>query len=60
MFAQDGRAACRTARAVPPDVWAPVASGMACTRIFVGPQTARVYGSIGERRIVATFNRSGG
>jgi hypothetical protein len=42
------------------DALKPVGSDVACSEIYGGPAEARVTGTIGERRINATFNRSNG
>ena len=52
--------ACRAAGAVPAPAWQPVPAGTACTEIYGGPQTARVYGTIDGRGIDADFSRVNG
>ncbi|HEV2061987.1 MAG TPA: hypothetical protein VGR12_03965 [Solirubrobacteraceae bacterium] len=51
---------CRRLHRVRPSVFRPVPRDAICTREYGGPQTARIRGTIGRRRVDARFNRSGG
>lgn len=58
--AEDDRARCRVLRDAPADTWTPVPRRQACTQIYGGPQTARVTGVVGGRRVDARFSRRNG
>lgn len=51
---------CRRVFRLRPSVFRPVPPDTACTRLYGGPQTARIEGTIGRRRVDARFNRLGG
>ena len=52
--------ACRRLLAGGRALFAPTPRGMACTQIYGGPQVAVVTGSVGGRRVWATFRRRDG
>lgn len=54
------RAACRRLARDGPALFAPVPGNAVCTEIYGGPQKARVVGTLGGRRIWATFTRQNG
>ena len=54
------RAACRRLARGGPALFAPVPGNAVCTEIYGGPQKARVVGTLGGRRIWATFTRQNG
>lgn len=60
----DATAACarldELARSGWDEAFAPVPDDAMCTKIYGGPQTARVVGTWDGRTVDATFNRSGG
>ena len=41
-------------------LFAPLPKGIVCTEIYGGPQKARVVGTVGSKRIWATFTRQNG
>ena len=41
-------------------LFAPLPKGIVCTLIYGGPQKARVVGTVGGKRIWATFTRQNG
>lgn len=43
-----------------PTLFAPLPKGIVCTEIYGGPQKARVVGTVGGKRIWATFTRQNG
>ena len=51
---------CRRVHRLRPSVFRPVPRDAVCTRIYGGPQTARIEGTIGRRRVDARFSREGG
>jgi hypothetical protein len=42
------------------DVFEPVPEDTACTEIFGGPQRAEITGTLGGKRVDATFTRANG
>lgn len=50
------RALARAARST----WSPVPRDAVCTQLYGGPQTARVTGEVGGRRVDARFTRRNG
>lgn len=59
-FPGSGDLGCRTLAAAPAATWRPVPVDRACTELFGGPQTARVTGVVGGRRLDARFSRRNG
>ena len=54
------RPGCRALRRVPRAAFAPPDPGVLCTQEYGGPETARVTGRIGGRRVDAAFHRHDG
>jgi hypothetical protein len=52
--------ACRKLAAGGVKVFAPTPANTACTEIYGGPQKARILGTVGGRRVRATFSRTNG
>jgi hypothetical protein len=52
--------ACTRLLAAGRGVFAPTSSGVACTQIYGGPQTARIVGTLKGRRVFASFSRQDG
>ena len=52
--------ACARLVAGGPKLFEPLRKDIVCTEIYGGPQKARVVGSVGDRRIWATFTRTNG
>ena len=53
-------AACRRLARGGPTLFAPLPKNIVCTEIYGGPQKARVVGTVGGKRIWATFTRRNG
>lgn len=51
---------CSEARALASLLTAKAPVGRSCTQIYGGPQTARITGTIDERRVDRTFKRTNG
>lgn len=58
--ADGGQRFCDVLAALPPDAFDPVDPDRPCTKIWGGPQTARIVGHWQHGEIDAEFNRSGG
>ena len=52
--------ACRRLRGLPRSAFAPVPAGTACTELYGGPQTGRIRGTVGGRRVNARYSRTDG
>lgn len=57
---QDDAARCRALRQAPASTWSPVPDGQVCTRIYGGPQVARVQGRVDGRAVNARLTRVDG
>ena len=55
-----GDPACKELEALDPKVFEPVPSGMACTQIYGGPETAHVEGTLDGQPVNADFKRTDG
>lgn len=51
---------CRRVLGLEPAVFRPVPGDAVCTKIYGGPQEGRIEGTIGRRRVAATFTRASG
>jgi hypothetical protein len=51
---------CKELEALDPKVFEPVPSGVACTQIYGGPETAHVEGTLDGRPVNADFKRTDG
>jgi hypothetical protein len=51
---------CERLEALPARVFEPVPEGVACTQIYGGPDVAEIKGTIGGRKVDATFKRTDG
>ena len=54
------RRACREVESIPAGTFDPVPPDRACTEIYGGPETARIYGTVGGQGIDADFSRVNG
>ena len=52
--------ACGKLAAGEAKLFAPLRKDIVCTEIYGGPQKARIVGTVGDRRIWATFTRTNG
>ena len=54
------RDVCRRLLRLRPSLFRPVPGDAVCTEIYGGPQTGRIAGTIGRRRVDARFSRENG
>ena len=52
--------ACRRLRALSPAAFLPKPASVACTELYGGPQTGRIRGTVGGRRVDGRYERTDG